>query len=72
MIGAVAGLRKRRQQHGWTCSQPREISVCSFVEQFDVSGVEGRETSLFFGKRCHSLGPWSLTQPGVHISLVLS
>ena len=63
------GLRKRRQ-HEWTCGQPREISV-SFIEQFDVSGVNRHETGLFLGKRCRSLGPWSLT-PGVHSSLVLS
>ena len=33
---AVIFLRKRRQQHGWTCSQPHKISVRSTAEQFDV------------------------------------
>ena len=42
--GAVVGLRLRRQQHGWTCSQPLEISVCSFLLNNSMSSLPIVET----------------------------
>ena len=82
--GAVAGLRKRRQPHGWTCTTaPRDFCVfCSF-EQSAVGSSYGRIAKIrmeravvrqvcFPEKRCHCLGSWSLVQPGVHIFLAMS
>ena len=53
---------------------PRQRCVRSF-EQSDVGSVPVIETQMsshWNEKRRHCLGPWFLTQPGVHISLALS
>ena len=75
---AVAGLRKRRRQHGWTCPQLHGSGVFFFFpwnnlmssrpivrrrnSHWNVSGVDRRETGLFFEKKKsrHCLGSWSL------------
>ena len=64
-------LLKHRRQHGWMCPRPHGNAVfCSF-EQSDVGSlpfIETQKSSHWNEKRRHCLGPWSLTQPGVHIS----
>ena len=73
--GAVVCLRKRRQQHGWRCSQHHEISVCSFIRcrlfpslrqtsRWNVSGVDRRETGLFFAGKTTSLS--GITRKSCH------
>ena len=88
--GAVVGLRKRRQQAQVDMSTgPRQccgfffffnslMSSVPIVEtkksQSNVSGVDRRETDVFFCRK-NDVTVWdvvSLTWPGVHISLVLS
>ena len=68
------GLSKHRRRHGWTCSRRHGNAVfCSF-EQSDIGSLPIIETqkSRWNEKRRHCLGPWSLTQPGVRISLAMS
>ena len=82
--GAVPGLRKRRQQHGWMCPQPHDNAVFFFLDslmssllislrhksQRNVSGVDRREKGFYSRETTTTLSRTlvSLTQPSVHIA----